>query len=454
MSRPAAALLSAAMLVLLGLDSIPLPIPVQIAPVSSLIALAMLPLAISRFQVTPLFTVVVAFFGYVLLHSLVALVLDFGILGQPNARATMWLRQLVALTAGISVYVVLRTALAGSSEARIRKLVLIGAAPAIALGLVNIVWGVTGSGAAGGLVRGVRGVVSPMGFTAPWRASGLSGEPALFALFLGLVVIPMLLLGLHASKRRLPLLAYLVATLLAFAWTFSATGAAVLFILCGLGLLLGPERLLFGGALAAAVLGVVLLLLAVPDNYAVHQVTALLQGQLDLSGTTKFFSTLEPVRRMDRSLVPIGYGLGGSPFHLESVVSPETYRDIVAVSWENAPNLKTWWGRVLTETGLVGVALVGLVVIIAGWQAVGLRDRTPPAERRLGRMAIPAVTAYLFGATVASGLGSFALPSLWFWLAVLDSRYLQARGTSLAPVAAAPSTNFTVPGFRGHPETL
>lgn len=425
MGPKTAAVISGVMLLLLGLDTIPLPIAAQIAPAASLVALVALPLALRRFRITPLFLAVLAFFAYVLLHSVLALIVDFGMIGQPVARATTWVRQLLALTAGLSVFLVLRVALQGSSEARIRRLVLLGAAPAVAVGLVNLVWGVTGSGAAAAVVRGVRSIVAPHGFTAPFRASGLSLEPALFALFLGLVVIPMLVLGLRESRRKALLLAYLFLVLLAFAWTLSATGAAVLFILCGLGVLWGPERLTFGGALGAAAVGVVLLVLAVPNNYAVAQVGSLFRGELDLSATTKFFSTLEPVTRMPSSLVPIGYGLGGSPFHLDDVLSETTYRDIVSISWQNAPNLKTLWGRVLTETGLFGVALILAIVVTAAWQARSLSRRALPQEGRLALMAVPVAVAYLLGATAASGLGSFALPTLWFWLAVLDSRYVQ-----------------------------
>lgn len=86
-------------------------------------------------------------------------------------------------------------------------------------------------------------------------------------------------------------------------------------------------------------------------------------------------------------------------------------------------NLRTLLGRIFAETGLVGVVLFASIIPMAGRELrrAYLRQ-TDEVGKALLMSARLALVALLLGHTI--GHGSLALPYLWFWLAVIDSRWI------------------------------
>ncbi|GAW94073.1 hypothetical protein [Calderihabitans maritimus] len=407
----------------LSLESIPLPITAQVSPLTSLLAVFFLPLAVTRLRVTPLLKAVILFVVYVLIHSVIALFIDVIILEAGELRVLAWARQMAALLAGLAVFLVLRKTLVRVSDRYTVGAVAAGALPALAMALLNVIWGLTGSALAGGIVTGIRTVLVPLGYTAPVRASGLSLEPSHFAFYLAIVVLPVTFVAFAVSRKSWWWLTFLACTLIAFVWTVSITGLMVMVGFLLAGVLVGPGRRLYavtGIVLLVAVTGYAVLF---PHNYAAGQVQSFLSEDWTISIVNRFYSTWGPVASALSSYTLLGYGLGGMSTHFSEVLPAVAQVDIAAVSWADMPTLKTLVGRVLAETGLVGLWLFSAIILTALQQVKNMRrHRSWRSKTPLLAAAGPALSAFLLMA--AAGHGSFALPYFWFWLAVIDSRYL------------------------------
>jgi len=404
----------------LSVESTPLPIRAQIAPLTSLLALLFLPFILTRIQKTPLMQAIVIFVIFAVCHSLIALFIDVVILGQEIVRIYSWARQVAALSGGVAVFFVLRVAFPHTSHRVLLKGVFMGAIPAIALSLVNIVWGLTGNGVAETIVMSVRPL---LGHTSPSRVSGFSLEPASFAFYLAVVVFPISIAMLQLSKRRILLLIFLLLGGLTFAWTLSATGFAILLSMLIIGAIFGPKRRLFLWLLIGALTALAVIFFSSPHVYVVRQLHSLLSGNPSLSVTTRLYSTFGPISSVLDSYTLLGYGLGGTATHLSEIMPAVAQADIALVTWQDMPNLKTLTGRLLAETGIFGISLAGLALGIAFWEMhLLLKVHYNEFERLLLESGNLAFVGLIVGHSTAHG--SFALPYLWFWLAIIDSRYI------------------------------
>jgi hypothetical protein len=422
------AVISFLLLFALSFESVPLPIQAQIIPLTSILALLFLPFTITRIRVTPLLKVVVLFAAFVLLHSVTALFVNMAVLGIGEILVTAWARQVIALIAGLSVFLVLRKTLVSVSERFIIYAVIAGALPALAVALLNVLWGLTGSDVAGHIVTQIRTTLIPLGFTYPFRASGLSLEPSFFAIYLAIIVIPVCFVALIISKYRLRWIALLGLILMAFVWTVSVTGFMVLSAFIIAGLLFGPKRRIFAIATVIIFLSVGNYLILFPENYAVWQVRNLLSGEWNISIINRFYSTFGPFINAFSSYTLIGYGLGGSSIYLSEIVPAVAYEYIAAITWEGMPGLQTLVGRIFAETGLVGLGLFAVFIIVTLktlWHAQWVL----PDQMSMSKPFLQTARLVVFSLLVAMTLsyGSFALPYLWFWLAFIDSRYIQSR---------------------------
>lgn len=417
------AVISFLLLFSLSFESIPLPIEAQIVPLASLFALLFLPFTITRLYITPLLKLVVLFGLFVLLHSIVALFVDVTAPGAGQIRVLAWARQVAALVAGLSVFLVLRRTLVSVSDRFIILAVVAGALPALAVGLLNVFCGLTGSTFACNVVTGIRSTLVPLGFTAPSRASGLSLEPSHFAFYLATIVVPIAFIGFTALKKSLLWVTLLVCTLIAFMWTLSTTGLIVLSSLALGGVLLGPRRGVFVVAtvvLFASAVGVAMWL---PNNYAIVQIQSLASGDWSISVVRRFYSTFGPVVNSLSSYTLLGYGLGGTSTHFNEIVPAFAQADMVAVTWEAMPNLSSLIGRILAETGLFGLLLFILIVFVEVKEVRSICQKSASRRQILFlKVAQLAVFAFLVGSMF--DYGSFSLPYFWFWLAVIDSRYM------------------------------
>jgi len=248
-------------------------------------------------------------------------------------------------------------------------------------------------------------------------------EPAHFAFYIAIVVIPVVFVALMMSKKRLLWLGFLACVLIAFAWTVSTTGLIVLSSLVFAGMLIGPRRGLFCAVAALLLVSVVGFTISFPDNYAVLQTQRLLSGDWSPSIINRFYSTFGPMINSLSSYTLLGYGLGGTSTHFIEIVPAFAQADIAAVSWEGMPNLRSLIGRLLAETGLLGLWLFVLIIFVAIKELQSVLRRSTTIEQTIFlKIARLAIFAYIVGS--AMDHGSFALPYLWFWLAVIDSRWI------------------------------
>lgn len=297
--------------------------------------------------------------------------------------------------------------------------------PSLLLAVLNILWGVTGLSGFGDIVVGVRSALVPGGYIDPYRATGLSLEPAYFAIYLAIVVLPACIFALtECGRGRKPLyLIWLVLTAICFAWTFSLIGFFLVAAMAVAIFLMAKFRqklkLVAGFAVVAGILASISLF--VPNNYLMAQfehVRALILGEgvhNDSSGDI-YYSNLGPVMALSHSLVILGYGLGGSAIYLDDIL-PDEGRDLIArIRWEELPQLGTLVGRVLADLGLIGIALLGAVFGVVWRQIDGLPQKALHRALWLGLLLAMVVK-----------LGSFAFPYLWVWLAYWDASQHKLR---------------------------
>lgn len=426
-------LISFLLLFFLSIEHFPIPIQAQIIPLTSILAVLFLPFTVTNIRITPLFRVVVLFVIFTLLHSIVALFIDVIFSGEGEVRIFAWVRQVIALVIGLSVFLVLRRTLVYVSDRFLSYAVIAGALPALTVALLNLFWGLTDNTFAGTIVTNARAALGLGSW--PQRASGLSLEPAHFAFYLVIIVIPITLFIIIISRRRLLWLILLILSLIAFIWTVSTSGLIILLCLMLAGILLGPRRDLFIIALFCILMSVIGYVNLFPNSYAVIQIKHLLTGNWTVSAIDRFYSTFGPFINALSSYTLIGYGLGGTSTHFSEIIPTSVQSVIASVRWEEMPNLGNLIGRILAETGLIGLCLF-IIMVFIGFQELNslCKSSISGSEIIFLKVARLAIISFLVGATVG-GHGSFALPYLWFWLAVIDSRYINRKAWGLNNVS-------------------
>ena len=412
------------------IERIPIPLPVQAGaiPATTLIAVAVVvPLYVARphITITPLTKLVFLFFGYLVIHSIIWVLIDVSLYGAGTSRIAAWVRQIIALAAGVSVYMTVRLIPSYLSDDSIITHIATGAVPAVILAFLTILGIYGGIDPAAEFVRQVRVAfeLRPLGQI---RAAGLSLEPSHFGYTLATGVIPFLVVGYREGiNGRRDLIGFvLVAVVFAFVSAASVTSAVVFTGLLGGIVLFGPNRRIAIIGIVGAAIAVAVLLVVAPGSYPATQFFRLISGKWGVSITTRAWSTLGPIAGyfdVSDPLSILGYGLGGTTTHLEALVPPEAARDLRAVSYNNMPNLNSMVGRILGEGGIIGITIFAMIFREAIGEALAVREYLDQP----GIIAIaPAVLCGLaVGAAVA--YGSFALPLLWLWLGLIDAKYLQ-----------------------------
>jgi hypothetical protein len=408
---------------LLSIDRLPLPIRAQVIPPLSFCCALLLPLVIWSMKRTPLLICSLLFVFFVLVHSVIAVFIDYVLLNADSIRVVAWLRQVVALLSGFSVYLVFRRILPVCSERQIAGGILLGAMPAILVALANVVWGLTGNSLAAAAVRLARNsilrgglVMSPI----PHRAAGLSNEPSSFALYLCSVVIPFLIAYalLHRGKIKPTLIA--LAVMASLLWTFSTTGFVLLAAVTLAGITFGPHRRFYLGFAALGAIAVAVIIQKIPGNYMLTLFQEMQTSGMVGTGESRIYSTIGPVMKATDSCNLVGYGLGGTSTHFHQMIPESAQKYLAQVSWEGMYNLKTLLGRIFAETGLIGIVLmicaIGCAYFELSRTAAATSGRTPlVSTARIG----------LFAVVVLSTMGgSVGAPHLCFWLAVADSRFM------------------------------
>ena len=98
------------MILTLQFQTLPIEIPISTLPVTTVVALLVLPFVTWKFRLTPLLSVMLLFFGFALFQSVVTLFIDL-LSGYPGTRFIAWARQLLALFAGVATFLVFRATL-------------------------------------------------------------------------------------------------------------------------------------------------------------------------------------------------------------------------------------------------------------------------------------------------------------------------------------------------------
>jgi len=263
--------------------------------------------------------------------------------------------------------------------------------------------------------------VVPFGFHDPTRIAGLASEPADYGLFVAGYALPAVFAAWSLRACRPVWLLLLAAALLVTGvFTNSATGLMAVFVTLLIGLLLGPARALALSLCLGATGALAYFVESGEAWYLASQLTMTLQSEPTLSFTTRVFSTLGPLMVLSENpLVVIGFGLGGSSVHLFEVVPQAVAQQILEVSWEDAPTLKTLWGKILAETGIVGgilFAVFGLAAVRRALSASRLADDVALAHA--SRAAASGLLATLLIHVV--GFGAYTFPYLWLLAGLCD----------------------------------
>lgn len=417
----------AILLLFLPIDTLPLvgKFDVRIFPLSSALASVFALLALNRISISPLLKAVFVFLVFAVTHSALTLFYDIALGSEDLYRAYALARQMFALLSGIAVFFVLRRALINRAS-MLEKFVLAGGSIGLAVGVMNFIWGATNNETVGSIVTAIRVFIAPQGWNAAMRASGISFEPSHFAIFLVVIFLPVLIVNYMRRQNRLLTAVILLAFAISFTWTFSTAGLLALACFLMLGTIFGPNRGVFILLVALMAIGLLLILMLFPDNYMMHTFGLLGFEHKTGSFGDRFYSTVGPfIMAQENHRILLGYGLGGTAVHFTEIIPPEAQELILSVHAQgDTLTLATMIGRLMAETGVLGLLLFIAIYIAALWQ---IRRTMPKASTGPDKaMLLLARNSLLtFGFVSSFAMGSFAFPFLWFWLAVVDSMYIR-----------------------------
>jgi hypothetical protein len=410
------------MILTLQFQTLPIEIPISALPVTTVVALLVLPFVTWKFRLTPLLLAIILFFCFALLQSAATLFIDL-LSGYPDTRFIGWARQLLALFAGVATFLVFRATLIYFPLDKISRLILIGSLPALLLSVVNILWGAFNLPWARMAVTSVREAVRPMAYVSPVRATGFATEPSTLATIIAILLVPALLICF--LRRQNLLLAFFVSALAipVFVWTFSLSGLFLLLSIFLAGAFLGPKRgklLVLVSSFLVVFVGAFALF---PGNMVLRHARALALGQENLSFTDRFYGVVGPFIRSTDSFTMLGYGLGGVSAHFDDVVPSGVKKEILESKWKEYPTISSIFGRTFAETGAVGLVLFLIIIWLSFWQLSrvlkGSSDDHSGLAYKAVRLALIAAYASMF-----VSVGPYHTPYFWFWIAVVDALYI------------------------------
>jgi|Deesub1362A_J573_1020465.scaffolds.fasta_scaffold01190_8 O-antigen ligase len=396
----------------LPVGSIALPVKAKVIPLASVIAFLGAPFLGRKIRISPILTATWIFTLYVLIHSLVALLLDLHHTSAGvDLRVFAWVKQVISLLLGISVYAVVR-----NLDKRTYWLFLIG----LALGFLTVCVVAFGEWNGNSWAYELRQALGLRVFHR--RVSGLSLEPSRFAHFLTGIVMPFASWLLLGTPLKWAGFVFFVAASLLLVLTFSLAGAiSALMLVVGLIILMRNKLkgwlkwtfiIIFGAFLFSQV--------AIPHNYLVRHIKYLLfQRELTVSAADRLYSAIGPFINLFSSYNTLGYGLGSSTLHLSEMIPEEMHTVIIQTKWADLPSLNSLLGRLLAETGLAGVLLFGAVLFTALRQAYNAR-KLPEQVRYLVKIGLLALYVNVLH-SFFMGKASFAVPNIWLWLGIVDA---------------------------------
>jgi hypothetical protein len=127
----------------------------------------------------------------------------------------------------------------------------------------------------------------------------------------------------------------------------------------------------------------------------------------------------------------LGVGLGNNGFFFLQFIPNLSFRspEIVNLAFlsNELPNIKSFWVRLLAETGLVGTSFFTVWQLVLLKSSAFLRTQRSPLVRTLGWMGVFVILSFL---AEGFSVDSFALPYLWFALGLLTATSAIARQNS------------------------
>ena len=238
------------------------------------------------------------------------------------------------------------------------------------------------------------------------RAVGFSTEPAHFADYITLAVIPSLAMvsaDFMAKSRRL---AITVLAVVALALTLSFTGLAKFLVFAAILFFTGKKGASRwrGLGLLTASAAIVYLVFWQGDNYGSSQVASAIatasgdEDKATASFTDRFYNIYGPLTSLADPHSFLGYGLGADAAYLDRVLPSDIYHE--ALQDRERPQIGALVGKLIFYGGAPGALLAGSVFAIC---LVRSRERS---------------VLFLMLAASLIALGPFLLPYIWFWLAM------------------------------------
>jgi len=449
--------------ILLSIDKLNLPGTVSISPAFTLVSLVVLVFTVQVRVKSRLLTALTWFFAYTIVHGLLLSLADitFGDFGAD--RFLSYTRQMLAILAGGAVFFLVRELVISSSAGKMAFWLLLGGIPALLLAAIQQGADYRIGELFSPINHFVREYIVGTDINMP-RVTGISPEPAAFSGYLAAVVIP-LSVGLIFSDRRSRSLAGIlgfVASVTLILLTFSGVGYFLLIIVAASSLFVIPRKWRWPAVTLVGMLpfAVYIALALTPGNYLIEviretesftydqrqlsnsQATPIsprvspkwvrdigaplgisdpfliltaITGKKTGSFASKVYSTVEPLKNLQSVRGFIGYGLGGSPFHMREILSPQALETFPNVQAGKNATLKTLAGKVAAEIGLIGILLLGWVVVAA---ILDMRKHLyqHSQESTLARAAILIITTLALGSVAT--FGSLATPYLWLGLGI------------------------------------
>ena len=466
--------------IFLSIGKLDVPGAVSVTPALTIASLAVLVFTLKIRPTSRTTTALIWFVAYTTIHGLLLSLTDVASDDFGTDRFLSYVRQMVALIGGLSVFFFIRQLVTDSRPSKFAFWLLIGGIPAVVLSAMQP----TGTYSPGGIFTTitvfVRSHIIGMDPNMP-RITGLSPEPSVLSGYIAVIAIP-LAVGLIFAKRR-PLqitgiLGALTSVILILA-TYSGVGYFLLAIVATASIIVIPRKWRWHAVLVLGLIPIAgyAALAYTPGNYllgviretetftyiqsietptptvtptpmSTEQPTSAPTAQptpvsrqwvRDLStplgisdpfllfrsalgektGTvgSKLYSTTGPISNLTSLRGIIGYGLGGSSYHATEFLSPLALDSFPGTGLGRRVTLKSLLGKIVSETGLIGTLLFGWVIAAALTELRKiLRLKGDRPESILARAAILSLLTLTLGSITA--FGSLAIPYLWMALGI------------------------------------
>lgn len=268
-------------------------------------------------------------------------------------------------------------------------------------------------------------------YSAFFRVNAIFFDPNILGRFLVIAILAAVAIAWRARDARLVIALWVVAAFLSAGLVPTFSRSSALMLLVGLALItwrgLGARRTLLAGAIVVVVMGG----LAFATSESVRDATTSVDRLESVSEGR--FGLVRGGLRIWRDDPIVGVGLGGFEPRFERTLTPTEQRRVRVVVSHNTPI------TVLSEQGIVGLALFGVLVVWAGLVLTrgALRDADDDG------WAIWSMQAMLAGIVVHSLLYAalFEDPYTWVLLggATALSVAVARRGSETAPSLSDPT---------------